>query len=104
MIAVNAAGCFFVVDRSMLERVRATLEPLNVALFVRCGCTRIALTRPADPATMPSMTTLLSALSAETVDVVHFALEPDAIAALVPEVDCSRAAGVFSRFCRPRAA
>ena len=103
MLAVTPAGCFFVVDAAMLDKVRSTLEPLNVALFVRTGCTRIALQGPYSPP-MPSMSRLLSELSIAGVNVIHFAYEPGAIAALVPTSDANRSAGVFSRFCRRRAA
>jgi hypothetical protein len=102
-VAINADGCSFLIDSRDGSRFAKAVRELNVAVKLRDGCARIALTRSATDWPLPSLGRLMQSLEAEKIDVVHLVGDANGLTVVVDEHDADRVAAVFSRFYQPAA-
>ena len=98
-LAVNEAGCSFVVDEADTPRLRAATRSLNVALRLKMGCARIALSASEADSSFPTTTQIIAAMGKENIDVIHLTRDSAMLAVIVAEQHASRAADLIAHLC-----
>jgi aspartate kinase len=91
MINVNDAGVFFVVDDENVERVRAELHNLNLALRVRMHCAKLSIVGAGMRGTPGVMAGVVTAVSKAEVEIIHSTDSNITISVLVPDEAAGRA-------------
>jgi aspartate kinase len=91
MINVNEAGVFFIADTDKVERVRAELHDLNLALRVRPNCAKISIVGAGMRGTPGVMHRVVAALTEAKVDIIHSTDSNITISVLVREEQMARA-------------
>jgi len=91
MINVNNAGIFFIIDAEKLDRVRAELAGLNMAIRVRAHCAKISIVGAGMRGTSGVMYRVVQGLSAAEIEIIHSTDSNITISVLVPEEDVARA-------------
>jgi hypothetical protein len=95
-LAVNEAGCSFVVEEADAPRLRAATLPLNVALRLKTGCASIALPQHEAHSAF-TISQLIAALGKEDIEVIHLTGDSAVLAVIVAEQHATRAAEVLGR-------
>jgi aspartate kinase len=85
MINVNDAGVFFVCDDENVERVRAELHNLNLALRVRTHCAKLSIVGAGMRGTPGVMAGVVRAVTAAEVEIIHSTDSNITISVLVPD-------------------
>jgi aspartate kinase len=85
MINVNDAGVFFVCDDENVERVRAELHNLNLALRVRMHCAKLSIVGAGMRGTPGVMAGVVRAITDATVEIIHSTDSNITISILVPD-------------------
>jgi len=85
MINVNDAGVFFVCDDENVERVRAELHNLNLALRVRMHCAKLSIVGAGMRGTPGVMAGVVRAITEATVEIIHSTDSNITISILVPD-------------------
>jgi hypothetical protein len=95
-----------VVDEADTPRLRAATRSLNVALRLKMGCARIALSASEADSSFPPTTQIIAAMGKENIDVIHLTRDSAMLAVIVAEQHASRAADLIAHLCsvRPGAA
>jgi aspartate kinase len=91
MINVNDAGVFFVVDDENVERVRAELHNLNLALRVRMHCAKLSIVGAGMRGTPGVMAGVVRAVTQANVEIIHSTDSNITISVLVPDDGAGRA-------------
>jgi len=91
MINVNDAGVFFVVDDENVERVRAELHNLNLALRVRMHCAKLSIVGAGMRGTPGVMARVVRAVTEAGVEIIHSTDSNITISVLVPDDAAGRA-------------
>jgi aspartate kinase len=91
MINVNDAGVFFVCDDENVERVRAELHNLNLALRVRMHCAKLSIVGAGMRGTPGVMAGVVRAVTGATVEIIHSTDSNITISVLVPDEGAMRA-------------
>jgi aspartate kinase len=91
MINVNDAGVFFVCDDENVERVRAELHNLNLALRVRMHCAKLSIVGAGMRGTPGVMAGVVTAVSKAEVEIIHSTDSNITISVLVPDEAAGRA-------------
>jgi aspartate kinase len=91
MINVNDAGVFFVCDDENVERVRAELHNLNLALRVRMHCAKLSIVGAGMRGTPGVMAGVVRAVTGATVEIIHSTDSNITISVLVPDEGAIRA-------------
>ncbi len=91
MINVNDAGVFFVCDDENVERVRAELHNLNLALRVRMHCAKLSIVGAGMRGTPGVMAGVVRAVSKAAVEIIHSTDSNITISVLVPDEGAGRA-------------
>jgi aspartate kinase len=91
MINVNDAGVFFVCDDENVERVRAELHNLNLALRVRMHCAKLSIVGAGMRGTPGVMAGVVRAVTGATVEIIHSTDSNITISVLVPDDGAMRA-------------
>jgi aspartate kinase len=91
MINVNDAGVFFVCDDENVERVRAELHNLNLALRVRMHCAKLSIVGAGMRGTPGVMAGVVRAVTEATVEIIHSTDSNITISVLVPDDAAGRA-------------
>ena len=91
MINVNDAGVFFVCDDENVERVRAELHNLNLALRVRSHCAKLSIVGAGMRGTPGVMAGVVRAVTGATVEIIHSTDSNITISVLVPDDGAARA-------------
>lgn len=91
MINVNDAGVFFVCDDENVERVRAELHNLNLALRVRTHCAKLSIVGAGMRGTPGVMAAVVAALTEAGVEIIHSTDSNITISVLVPDDAAARA-------------
>ena len=91
MINVNDAGVFFVCDDENVERVRAELHNLNLALRVRMHCAKLSIVGAGMRGTPGVMAGVVRAVTGATVEIIHSTDSNITISVLVPDDGAIRA-------------
>jgi aspartate kinase len=91
MINVNDAGVFFVCDDENVERVRAELHNLNLALRVRMHCAKLSIVGAGMRGTPGVMAGVVRAVTEATVEIIHSTDSNITISVLVPDEGAGRA-------------
>jgi aspartate kinase len=91
MINVNDAGVFFVCDDENVERVRAELHNLNLALRVRMHCAKLSIVGAGMRGTPGVMAGVVRAVTGATVEIIHSTDSNITISVLVPDEGAGRA-------------
>jgi aspartate kinase len=85
MINVNDAGVFFVCDDEHVERVRAELHNLNLALRVRMHCAKLSIVGAGMRGTPGVMAGVVRAITDAAVEIIHSTDSNITISILVPD-------------------
>ena len=85
MINVNDAGVFFVCDDENVERVRAELHNLNLALRVRTHCAKLSIVGAGMRGTPGVMAGVVRAITEAAVEIIHSTDSNITISLLVPD-------------------
>jgi aspartate kinase len=85
MINVNDAGVFFVCDDENVERVRAELHNLNLALRVRTHCAKLSIVGAGMRGTPGVMAGVVRAVTEADVEIIHSTDSNITISVLVPD-------------------
>jgi aspartate kinase len=91
MINVNDAGVFFVCDDENVERVRAELHNLNLALRVRMHCAKLSIVGAGMRGTPGVMAGVVRAITEANVEIIHSTDSNITISILVPDDAAGRA-------------
>jgi aspartate kinase len=91
MINVNDAGVFFVCDDENVDRVRAELHNLNLALRVRMHCAKLSIVGAGMRGTPGVMAGVVRAVTDATVEIIHSTDSNITISVLVPDEGAGRA-------------
>jgi aspartate kinase len=91
MINVNDAGVFFVCDDENVERVRAELHNLNLALRVRMHCAKLSIVGAGMRGTPGVMAGVVRAVTGANVEIIHSTDSNITISVLVPDDAAGRA-------------
>jgi aspartate kinase len=91
MINVNDAGVFFVCDDENVERVRAELHNLNLALRVRMHCAKLSIVGAGMRGTPGVMAGVVRAVTGASVEIIHSTDSNITISVLVPDDGAMRA-------------
>jgi aspartate kinase len=91
MINVNDAGVFFVCDDENVERVRAELHNLNLALRVRMHCAKLSIVGAGMRGTPGVMAGVVRAVTDAKVEIIHSTDSNITISVLVPDDAAGRA-------------
>ena len=91
MINVNDAGVFFVCDDENVERVRAELHNLNLALRVRMHCAKLSIVGAGMRGTPGVMAGVVRAVTDAIVEIIHSTDSNITISVLVPDEGAGRA-------------
>lgn len=96
LVAVNEAGCSFVVNEADAARLRAATRPLNVALRLNMGCACIALSASEADSSFPTTAQIIAAMGKDNIDVIHLTRDSAILAVIVAEQDAPRAADLLA--------
>jgi len=91
MINVNDAGVFFVCDDENVERVRAELHNLNLALRVRMHCAKLSIVGAGMRGTPGVMAGVVRAITEASVEIIHSTDSNITISILVPDEAAGKA-------------
>lgn len=91
MINVNDAGIFFIADTDQVDRVRAELQNLNLALRVRPRCAKISIVGAGMRGTPGVIYRVVKALTDAKVEIIHSTDSNITISVLVREEEMDRA-------------
>jgi aspartokinase len=98
-LAVNDAGCSFVIEDADVPRLRSAITQLNMALRLKLGCAYVALPRNLEGFSLPPISRILAALSKVDIDVIHLAGDSAVLAVIVTDQHARRAAEVLADLC-----
>jgi len=91
MINVNDAGVFFVCDSENVDRVRAELADLNLALRVRPHCAKLSIVGAGMRGTPGVMARVVRAVVDVGIEIIHSTDSNITISVLVPDDDAGKA-------------
>jgi aspartokinase len=102
-VAISGDGCSFIMNTRDGGRFASAIRDLNVAIKVHGHCARVALTRAAMDWPLPALKSVMEALDAAALGIVHLTSDATSMAVVVDEAEADRVVGVLSRFYRPAA-
>ena len=91
MINVNDAGVFFLCDGENVDRVRAELQDLNLALRVRPHCAKLSIVGAGMRGTPGVMARVVRSIVDAGIEIIHSTDSNITISILVPDADAGKA-------------